>query len=152
MQPQFFKVKGYAEFILCFRPIACGFLHCSENVLAESHLEGCPRKSCAVRQAILLNLFFHFIISGRKCHISPSLPHVSLCSGRIYSHRQQTKCHRVHILTPAHVSVNPEIFLTSQRNKHHDSRKAEETPVSSCRLTFTPLFFFNWTNDLVAPF
>lgn len=87
-------------------------------------------------------VFFTSLFQDAHCPISPLVPHASPHSSHICSHMEQTKRHWLHFQTPVHVSVPAEIFLTSQRNKHHDSRKAEETPVSMCRLTLTPLLSF----------
>lgn len=96
--------------------------------------------------------FFTSLFQDAKCPISPLLPHASQHSGHICSHIEQTKRHWLHFQTPVHASVAAVNFLTSQRNKHHDSRKAEETPVSICRLTLTALFFFFFTEPMTSLF
>lgn len=104
------------------------------ELLPVSSMQSCPNKSTrqTAEPVFSLHYFRMQSVTFPLCFLAPPCARKQRAdtSPATQRRRSATGC----------TAAN---FLTSQQNKHHDLRKAEETPVSTCRLTSTPYFLLN---------
>lgn len=101
------------------------------ELLPVSSMQSCPNKSTrqTAEPVFSLHYFRMQSVTFPLCFLAPPCARADT-SPATQRRRSATEC----------TAAN---FMTSQQNKHHDSRKAGETPVSTCRLTSTLYFLLN---------